>query len=121
MLQFNLLQLRHQNICGHQGDIGILAGIRHGFLQEHLIKRQSIFAFAGNFLIGDCFMAQKIQCDLIQIVGSFRGIQQVGGHHGIKYDAVQLNAMTVQDDPVIFYVLADLFNCRILQYRFELV
>ena len=113
--------MRHQHVFGHERDISILAGIRHRFVHEHLIEGYCAFAFAGNFVIRDCFVPQKIQCNLIQIVGSFRRVQQVGGDHGVKYDAVQLNPVAGQNDPIVFYVLTHLFDGRILQYRLERV
>jgi len=47
------------------------------------------------------------------------GIEQVGGDHGVKHNAFDLNAVSGQDDEVIFDVLAHFSDVRIFKQWLE--
>ncbi len=64
-------------------------------------------------------MIQKIEGNLIQVVRPFGRVDQIGGHHGVEKHAVERDAATIEYEPIILDVLADLLDARIFQQRLQ--
>ena len=72
--QSELVDLWGQNIFCHQGDIRILASIRYGFFKGDFVKTHAFLALSGHLLVGNGFMTEKIERNLIQIMEPLRRI-----------------------------------------------
>ena len=110
-----LCELRRQQISQAPGDIGILAGIAGHILDRHLTHRALAPARADEVGDGDFLDLQMLQGEGIQIVLAPGGIHHIGGHHGVEVHALQLNAMTAENQHVVLDILTTFEDRRVLQ------
>ena len=64
---------------GHARKVGILAGIGDRLFQGHLREGWPVLALADHLIKGDALVVEKIESDLVQVVGALGRVQQVGG------------------------------------------
>jgi len=106
-------------VIGHEGDVRVFTCVGHCLVQGDVVEAQRLLALAGNIFIGDGFVVQEIKGDLIEVMGPFGWIDEIGCQHGVEHDTLETNSMTGEYHPVVFYILSDFFYGRVCKNRFQ--
>jgi len=73
--QADLAQPLREHRVGHARDVGILAGIGDRLLQGDLRESGPVLALADHLIEGDALVVEKIESDLVQVVGALGRVQ----------------------------------------------
>ena len=95
-------------------DIGVFRRILGSLCDVDFIKSELRFSFARNVFESNGLMSQITQCEIVHVVSS-RAVQHIGFQHGIKGNALHLNAVIGKNGDVVFDILPDFFYLRIFQ------
>ena len=101
------LQTFPQHFMQTQRDISIFRRIVTGCLYGYLVKRQLLFAFAGNVFELDGLHIKIFFCQRIHIVTSGCAIENIGLQHGVMCNITQLDTMVSQYIDVVLDMLAN--------------
>ncbi len=76
-------------------------------------------AFSDEIRDGDGLEAQEIGGEGVHAVRHARGVNDIGGDHGVEVDVVDLQAEIAERVDVVFEILPGLFNGGIGEQRAE--
>ena len=101
-----------------KGDVGIFGGIVQRLIKRDLIKGDLGFARPAN-LRELYWLVIKMQVSQFVHAMSVAGaIKDIGQDHGVIHRG-DINAMTRQNNHIVFQVLTDFQNTAVLQQRFD--
>ena len=106
------VETREQTLGQTQGDIGVFARIAGRRLNRHLGK--ALFGPVGHFLIAGHAVVQMLPGQVVQIMPG-GGIEQIRGQHGVAGQPSGPQPVFGQDQNVVFEVLADERQRRVLK------
>ena len=95
-------------------DVSIFGRVRSHQFHIHLIHFPLVFSRPDQLLNFDRSMIQISTCQIVDTVISLSGIQQIVRDHGIEKRPLQLNIQLPKHDHVVFQVLANFFDRRVL-------
>ena len=111
-------QTRLEDLPQAQGDIGIFRRIGGGLVYLDKIECDQGFAAACNLLEGDWLVAQPALGQGVHALPAKPRIQRIGQQHRI-IKALHLDAVALHDQPVVFEILGDLEDRRILKQALQ--
>jgi len=101
-----------------EGDVGIFGGVISGLVEGDAGKADEILAGAGDFGKRDGLVTEMALGERIHAVRAATGIEHIGDQHRVVQGG-DGNAVTGENEPVIFHVLTNFENGGIFQQGFE--
>ena len=108
-----------QTVPKPQRDIRIFCGITRGFCHADLIERQLVLAGAADVFEGDAAMPEMDQRQLIHAVVMLARVE-IETHHHRVVDGGNADAIPFQHVQIIFDVMPDFEDGRVLQQPLQL-
>lgn len=116
-----LLQFRKEKPGKLKGYIRIGTAIVLCPFETDFVEGDLLHAGSHHLFIIGHGAVQMLHGHVSEAMGVLGGIEQVRGNHGIAVNSPEMDAKTLQDNPLILDVVSDLSRTAVLQQRFQLI